>query len=88
VRDRGNKLRLGLLSRQTGDPFQRELLLRLEIGERPPLILQLVLEFLKLPGLVLQAAYVVVETFLSIRQALLAALQVRTSLTKLISPSA
>ena len=73
VRDRGNKLRLGLLSGQAGDPLQRELLLGLQIGEHPPLILELVLELLKLPGLVLEAAYVVVETFLPIRKALLAA---------------
>jgi hypothetical protein len=71
VRDRGNKLRLGLLSCQSCDPLQRELLLGLEIVKYLSLVLELVPELLKLPGLVLQAAYVVVETLLTIRKALL-----------------
>ncbi len=72
--DRGDKVGLGLLSGHASDPLQSELVLRLEIGQCPPLILELVLEILELPGLVLQSAYVGIETFFSIRQALFAAL--------------
>ena len=78
MRDSSDQLCLSLLSRQTCDPLQRELLLRLEITEHSALILELALELLKLPSLFLQSAYVAVETHLSIRQALFAAFQIST----------
>jgi hypothetical protein len=88
VGDCRNELRLRLLSSHSRDPLQRELLLRLEISEHPALILELVLELLKLTGLVLKPPYVAVETFLAIRQALFATFQVGTQLPKLGPPSA
>jgi hypothetical protein len=54
------------------------LLLGLEVGEHPSLILEIGLELLKLPGLVLQSAYVAVKTLLPIREALFAAFEIGT----------
>jgi hypothetical protein len=54
------------------------LLLRFELGKHTALILELGPELLELPSPVLQPAYVAVETFLAIREALLAAFQVST----------